>query len=562
MYIAPNSEIRLLTGVPIDKNQSDTLWFSSVANQTAYFKGKTLKTMTTATYQRINRGYCRVSFPADQIYGVNYMMFQNTNFGSKWFYAFVNSIEYINNEVSEIRFTIDPIQTWFFNYTLNQCFIERETPATDNIGGNILPEPVGLGEYVINGNYEILGHYREGVVNPPNQGDFSENMGIVVQYINPNTGGGGGGAGFSEGSIIGGVYSAAELYLFGTSNGTAQNPGELQALQSFIEAQAQHIDAIQGIYMIPLIAAGCDTESDILTLYPDRKILMSGAAAIDCLMTAITKSTTLSGYLPRNAKCYTYPYTFYHVDAPNTQSLITRYEFFVNNRPRFTIRLNVTYPVEITLFPKSYKNGPDNTAPTDEQEYRPEKLSIQGFPQCSWSMDAYLAWQAQNSVPLAINAISRVGMGVANGAGGSGGILGAIAGGLGSAVGTIADVESQMYTASIEADISRGSFNNGTNDLASGRLKFKGCCVTQPYNYIKSIDQFFDAFGYAKREWGNVSIHNRTRWTYVKTMGANVDGAVPADDAKYIADCFDRGIRFWADTVHPCDYSTANGFLT
>ena len=184
--------------------------------------------------------------------------------------------------------------------------------------------------------------------------------------------------------------------MYGTSHGQGDTKGELEHLQDFINAQAQHPDAIQGIYMLPLIAIGLDSEDDILTTYPDRKILMPTATTLDCLMTAITKNTALDGYTPRNAKCYTYPYTFYHVDAPNTQSLICRYEFFIQRRPRFIIKLNATYPVEITLFPTSYKNGPDNTAPVGEEEYRPEKLSIQGFPQCSWSMDAYTAWLAQN----------------------------------------------------------------------------------------------------------------------------------------------------------------------
>lgn len=555
MYIAPNSTIRLLSGVPIDKNQSDTLWFASVGAQTSYFMSKTVRTVTDATYQRLQRGYSRVEVPADQIYGCNYMMFQNTSFGNKWFYAFINNVEYINNEVSEIRFTIDPVQTWFFDYTLNQCFVERCTPTEDEIGDNILPEPVGLGEHVLNGTYEIIGSYRSGVQDPVNQGDFSSNMGIVVQYINPETNDSSG-SGFSEGSMICGVYSAAELFVFGTS------PSEITALKAFIESNKQHLDAIQGIYMLPLIAVDLDSEDDITTLYPDRKVLKQFSATLDCLMTGISKSTTLSGYKPRNAKCYTYPFTFYHVDAPSTQSLICRYEFFVQHRPRFIITLNATYPVEIALFPTSYKNGPNNTSPVGEHEYRPEKLSIQGFPQCSWSMDAYTAWLAQNSVPLSIGAISNVGMAVANGAGSSGGWLSALAGGLGAGVGTIADVEKQMYTASISADISRGSYNNGSNDVASERLKFKGGCMTQPYNYIKAIDEFFDAFGYAKREWMNVNIHARSRWTYVKTVGANVDGNVPADDAKYIADCFDRGIRFWADTARPCDYSSANGFLS
>lgn len=554
MYIAPNSTIKLLTGVPIDKNQSDTLWFASVGAQTAYFNSKVKRTFSAQTYQRIQRGYARIEVSADAIYDCNYMMFQNTSYGNKWFYAFINSVEYINNDVAEVRFTIDPVQTWFFDYTLHQCFIERETPSTDEIGDNILPEPVGIGEHVLNGTYEIIGSYRAGVQNPVNQGDFGINMGIVVQYINPQTAGGGG-AGYSEGSMICGVYSAAELFVYGTSS------TEIQALQSFINAQAQAIDTITNIYMMPLIAIGLDSEADILTTYPDRKILMPTATTLKCLMTAITKNTALDGYTPRNAKCYTYPYTFYHVDAPNTQSLICRYEFFVQHRPRFIIKLNATYPVEITLFPASYKNGPDNTAPVGEEEYRPEKLSIQGFPQCSWSMDAYTAWLAQNSVPLAVGAVSKVGMGIANGTG-TGGLVGALTGGLGAGVSAITDVISQDYTASIAADISKGSFNNGSNDVASERLKFKGGCMTQPYNYIKAIDQFFDAFGYAKRAWGTVNNHKRSRWTYIKTIGANVDGELPADDAKYIADCYDRGIRFWADTTHPCDYSTANGFLS
>ena len=559
MYIAPNSTIKLLTGVPIDKNQSDTLWFASLGAQTAYFNSKVKRTFSALTYQRVQRGYARIEVSADTIYDCNYMMFQNTSYGNKWFYAFINNVEYINDDVAEVRFTIDPIQTWFFDYTLHQCFIERETPASDEIGENILPEPVGIGEHVLNGTYEIIGSRRAGVQNPINQGDFGINMGIVVQYIDPRDNSGS--SEFTKGDMICGVYSAAELYVYGTSHGQGDTKGELEHLQDFINAQAQHPDAIQGIYMLPLIAIGLDSEDDILTTYPDRKILMSTATTLDCLMTAISKNTALDGYTPRNAKCYTYPYTFYHVDAPNTQSLICRYEFFVQHRPRFIIKLNATYPVEITLFPTSYKNGPDNTAPVGEEEYRPEKLSIQGFPQCSWSMDAYTAWLAQNSVPLAVGALSKVGMGIANGTG-SGGVIGALTGGLGAGVSAITDVISQDYTASISADISRGSFNNGSNDVATERLKFKGGCMTLPYNYIKAIDQFFDAFGYAKREWGTVNIHKRTRWSYIKTIGANVDGELPADDAKYIADCYDNGIRFWADTTNPCNYSTANGFLS
>lgn len=537
MYIAPNSTIRLLSGVPIDKNQSDTLWFASVGAQTSYFMSKTVKTVTDATYQRLQRGYSRVEVPADQIYGCNYMMFQNTSFGNKWFYAFINNVEYINNEVSEIRFTIDPVQTWFFDYTLNQCFVERCTPTADEIGDNILPEPVGLGEYVVNNNdYTRIGA-------------DTRDMGFIVSIIDPQHT-----AGLTGGGIYDGVVSASLLYAFdATPAGVALFNEKVLNYQPILQAP----DAVQAVYMCPKALLPSQTALDSTEL-SDHLIAPQGTVYEEWVAKPqITKQTTLDGYLPRNAKCYTYPYTFFHVDNGQSGSLITRYEFFRNLQPHFHITANKTYPIELVLYPYLYKNvvGENNV----NAEYRGEKLSIKGFPQCSWSMDAYTAWQAQNSVPYAIKGGANLAKMVVGGiaAGGLGlGVAGA------SAIGFIEDIMSSTYTASIAADIAKGSVDTGSNDVASRRLVFKGGCMTQPYNYIKSIDEFFDAFGYAKREWMDVNIHARSRWTYVKTVGANVDGNVPADDAKYIADCYDRGIRFWADTAHPCDYSTANGFLS
>ena len=89
----------------------------------------------------------RVGYSADNIYDCNYLMFQNTNFGNKWFYAFINSVEYINNDVAEIQFEIDDIQTWFFDFDFNSTYVLRQHSYTDIIGENILPEPVMIGEY-------------------------------------------------------------------------------------------------------------------------------------------------------------------------------------------------------------------------------------------------------------------------------------------------------------------------------------------------------------------------------------------------------------------------------
>ena len=148
MYIQPNTTVRLLTGVPLDNTYAHTLYFANKSSQTSYFESKTKAgcLLSNLSYQRYTKGSLRIQKLADDIYDCNYMMFQNTAYGNKWFYAFINNIEYVSNTVCEITYEIDVIQTWFFDVTLLQSFVEREHSATDVAGDNIVPEPVPLGE--------------------------------------------------------------------------------------------------------------------------------------------------------------------------------------------------------------------------------------------------------------------------------------------------------------------------------------------------------------------------------------------------------------------------------
>ena len=146
-YVVPNTTIKICRYVPLDPGQEITLLFPDVATQTAYFTTKTKYTLTAYSYQR-ESGIMRVAKKKEDLLDCNYLAYQNTSYGSKWFYAFINSIEYVNNETSEIRFTIDPMQTWHFDYTLEQCYVEREHSATDNPGDNTIPENLELGEYI------------------------------------------------------------------------------------------------------------------------------------------------------------------------------------------------------------------------------------------------------------------------------------------------------------------------------------------------------------------------------------------------------------------------------
>ena len=148
MYIEPNTTIRLLRNIKIDNSYENTIYFSSKSAQYNYFVGKTKYVLDYNSYQRHSKGRMRIQLLADNIYDCNYMMFQNSSYNNKWFYAFITNVEYINNVTSEITYEIDVMQTWFLDCTLGVSYVEREHTVTDEIGEHINPEPVDTGDFV------------------------------------------------------------------------------------------------------------------------------------------------------------------------------------------------------------------------------------------------------------------------------------------------------------------------------------------------------------------------------------------------------------------------------
>lgn len=555
MYVEPNSTVRLCENVPLDPDYTDTLWFENSTAQYNYFVGKSnaATVFENLSYVRKERGVIRVQSPISNIRNCNYMMFRNTSHMNKWFYAFVTRIDYVNELTCAVYFLLDPLQTYFFEYTSDQCMIERAHSLTDSIGDNIVPDITNGGEYVMNDYMDLYSAL----------GDTS----IVVQWVNPNT---------NTGWLYDKTFGAAELLCF--------NSSEYAQVQQFIDSQAQHPDSIQGIYMCPTVCVRGVHGGARLPSYtsPFSITLSRGEVVI---------GNSLDGYVPKNNKMYTYPYNFFHIDEPGGSSLDLRYEFFKTASQGADVRYKITgnsaFPVELTLIPVGYKGSGANN------EYRSERLTIKGFPMCSYATDAYAAWVAQNSVPLitkGIGTMLQAGMAgatpIAKGAGkmaaadaaqnfaggvGAAGLAAATLGGgsvaagaaLAGAVvlGGVLDVVSQGFQASIAADITKGSFSVGNNDFSAGRMTFWGGRMSLNASDAKIIDDFFTMYGYAVRKYGTPPRHRRQRFTYVKTVGANVHGALPADDAQTIADIYNNGIRFWADTTNVGNYALGNALL-
>ena len=106
--IVPNSEVYILRNVPLEPSFDHTIWFDSSDQQATAFTTYALAYyFNKVSYQRYPRPYITLDKTVDELIGCNYMMFRNTGFGEKWFYAFITQVEYISNTTSRIYYTID-----------------------------------------------------------------------------------------------------------------------------------------------------------------------------------------------------------------------------------------------------------------------------------------------------------------------------------------------------------------------------------------------------------------------------------------------------------------------
>lgn len=548
-YIVPNSDVKLLQNVPLSKDYENTILFDTVANQTAYFTAKAAYTFSGVSFLRQQPGTMMLAIAAETAMLCNYVMFKNTSYGNKWFYAFIDGVDYINDSTSLIRFTLDVLQTWHFNYVLEDMFLDRNHTKVDAVGTNITPENVALGEYIFN-DYDELKADTTGV-------DLNKFVIIAVASDTLST---------SEniGSLINGVYAGVEMRAFNVTNYVGVN--------AFIDSWVSNglPSTIFSMYMCPRYcfdydAVGSTTIEDALngaglkmnqqntTGYPTGL-----SNEYDCTFATITSTTDLNGYVPKNKKMYTYPYHYLHVDNGSGQETKYCYEFFKDKTPVLTIGASILMPIVATVRPKNYKITNENTL----RKTNMEMATLSGFPMCAWNVDMYAAWCAQNSLPMQL----QTGMGIA------GSIIQAAVNPIGAGMNIFSTVSNSLmrdYEASFRGNESKGSATSGNGSIGLDKQCFFAGRASITAQYAKRIDNYFTMFGYSIGEIYHVTNaddprDHRPYYTYMKTVGCQVGGLIPADDAKAIEELYDKGIRWWKyqNGMKVGDYSVDNSPVT
>lgn len=556
MATEPNTQIRVFTNVPFDIDYKHTAYFPSKASQENFFIQKRKYTYDEQYYQRINKNTIRVQQSAEDLVDCNYLSIINKNHGNRTFYAFITDITYINENTAEIKYEIDDIQSYLFAYDNNNLseviigdsFVEREHTNTDAIGDNIIAEDFKPSEYIFN-DYQPLSLKTYATGATKDMIDMS--CVIAISEVGDN-------APAVNGRIYDGIYSGSELYTFPVTDASSD-----VAIDTFLSVYRQKPDAVICIYYAP---------TAFITTYETNKVNSSFyAVQYDITLPHVTTAMTLNGYTPRNKKLYTYPYNYLHLDNGQGDAMCLRYEFFKSETPqglpsfkpvRLVTEGNVTQPVSVRLRPVNYKGQVGYEAGTRpyQEALNTESLELANYPLCSWSYDAFKSWAAQNTVPAMLGAVSSLGQtaiastySVHPNATVGAGVLG-----------TVSGLVSQIYTASIQADVTRGKTSNANGGVTNRTQQFYfGRCSVNEQD-AKMIDDYFTMFGYAVKRVKKPELfrlatsYARPHWYYVKTVGANVYGHATATVLNHIKDILDKGITFWIDSVNYGDYSLNN----
>lgn len=571
-YIPPNSDVVLCRGVPIDSDYKHTLYFDSVAEQNNYFFSKAFKQFHNVSYQRERRNVITLEIPATDVYACNYLLFKNTSYGEKWFFAFVNSVEYVNDNVTDIYYELDMMQTWMFQYTLKQCMVEREHSVTDKIFENTKPENIGYGELMCGISQNLL-----------------SSRGLLGEYACVITS-----KPYSSGDVPIKLYSQfCPVYGY-----IGRSEDMNTVVQDFVRSGLQ--DAVLSVTIAnQLMAKGADeTHFDMPKQVPkeDFKFVCYGVTSGVYEGEEQFKNQLPNGYKPRNKKLFCYPYNQLWVS--NNQGTVNeyRYEDFKTDKDGFfhmeVAASGVSSP-ECVLYPLDYRGV---------AKYYDHALVLTGYPTVPWIGDTYKAYMAMNrnqienavftqgfnGVMNTVSAFLGGAMTVNNAAdmlqaakadaSNAGktvsqttktGLRQQATGGIFSAIGTagtsIVDFMTTVWQVEAKLqDVSNIPPNVGglsgagsvTNALARFDYSTYYMCVKPEYAEI--VDKFFDMFGYNTCTVKVPNTHSRPHWNYVKTVGCEIQGFVPQEAASIIKAVYDRGVTFWKNGNEVGNYTLDN----
>jgi hypothetical protein len=587
------TNIRLLSGVPFSNDYKHTRWFDTQTAQEDYFLGKTVvHSISQNTFQKIEgKNFIACNTNIDSLWGTNYIMFQNTSYNTKWFYAFVTKLEYKNPGTTYVHFEIDVLQTWMFSMTFKPSYVVREHCQLWNTDGspviNTVDEGLNYGS-----NYETVNvinwkpynnvlflvivtkslMHKKVITDPItnadktlNPGDFYPNINSAPQplcyYVHPFK---------LDGSL-------PTCWDENDENIILSNPTDV--LRAMYEMDSA-INNVVSIYITDYMGFNLDVDSSGSIRFPSSNFVQVGVMYevagsnedhyLNTLFVnninqyqpkAVTYTNKYADYRTvKESKLLMFPYTTLLLDdlKGNRQTLKNEYikgdDLIINVRGSLGTSNKTSYSIDnyqvkdniepADLFLSNLENAVLNNNPNDlpiltdmlGAFLQGNRNSIQN------QLNSTIFSGYMNTMSGVISGASSAVTGNAQGVVSSGmGIVGGMANTYFQTQGMIAKQQDINNTPpSLSKMGSNTYFDYGHN--LSGLYLIKRQITPE---YQKKLEDFFNIFGYKKNEVKLPNFHTRQNWNYIQTAGCVITGNFNNEDLQELKNVFDSGITLW-----------------
>lgn len=505
MIVTPQSNLQIMRGIPWTNDGKHTRYFTSPSDQNTYMQGHVVGTLQFSDFSYIReQNVLRVPIKADDLFNCNYLRYMNNGFGSKWFYAFITGIKYVNTEVSEISFEIDYFQTWWFDVQIGHCYVEREHVADDSVGLHVVEEDIGTGEIAPQQVYSRYWKY-----NQQGNTDFEKGMSLIVQ-VKP--------------SLLGGFVTNQQPFDY-VDNQIVPNtmkksqPLDVADLKTELTLGTMTGAEISTAYMFPYELMVQPIGGVLLDEIFDTYNIVRPSAY---KMSPSQYDNTDPKYIPKNNKLLTYPYTYLLVQSSDGHSRKYRWEDTEKGKVTFVLMGSEYNTPSCSLMPNNlfYK-----------KEDRMNDVPITNFPQIS--VGQFNELKPQN---LINGALGIIGSGITSFA-------------TGKPFGFISETAKEFTGLAFDTPDKDFATNGDSTLLRNNMFGYNFYMMGIYGQNAKIIDDYLTRFGYKVNCIKIPELHSRKRWNYVKTkeceMHARDGHGAPTDALQKIQDMFNAGVTLW-----------------
>lgn len=497
-----------------------------------YFSYNTTLVSTTnqLSYQRLNSGRCRVPVSAlstTPYNEIDYIKIENPQTGSSTpstIYGFVDSIEYISDNAFEIRYTVDVMTTYVATgyVSFGNTLVLRRNVNTneDTIGGNILPEPVDIGNLIdtvvsrsywaSTGSFALFTSF---------DADNPDSTDLVYQNVSAFE-----------------INNAGQVFSVSVPMGMHVYRRNAAGMITFFNTYKNKMISgeLFGLYYLPEQAY----QTTLLVPVP----------------------TTIDGYTPKHNKLFTYPYCFAKIVSPTGIEQDFPFEYFssLNNNSAEFVVYTGNMPLDgIFCIPKNYMGLGIASLTRQMRISNFPMLPLQGS-----NLNQTLQEISAQTPSYVANVLNH---GVSGFIGGTGMLsnteksfasaeLGAISAGVSTAQTALSqacDGWSAINRASIIPRSLINSFGGSSISQAlSGGMEYYAVRSTVRREVAIAIDSFFAMYGYSINRIEAITLSNDMfNHHYIKTNECIVKGSANQHAKQMISEIMDRGVHFWRGEI-------------